>query len=199
MVEENKTDNSQSPRAGAGPGSGPGGPGGGQGQGQQRRRRPKSRFGEQMLEKKNLKELFRINERQLRNLYEEAKRSGEETGPYLISLLERRLDNAVYRTGISQTRPAARQLATHRFFAVNGKPTDVPSYRLRKGDVVTVLDSKRKGVTFSNFVKRMQNINTPSWLTMDAENFTFRVESSPDAEEANLGVDIKSIVELLAR
>jgi small subunit ribosomal protein S4 len=180
-------------------GPGAGGRGGQMMQQQQRRRAPKSRYGVQMSEKQDFKKLFGIREEQLRKYYAEAQRSKQQTGKVLVVLLERRLDNAIYRAGFAPTRAAARQMATHRIFTVNGKPVDVPSYRLKAKDIVAVKESKRTKPLFTNFVKSLQNVHPPAWLLLDPENFSFTVQTLPTAEEANLGVDVQAIIEFFAR
>lgn len=152
-----------------------------------------------MDEKQQLKGIYGIQEQQLKNYYAQAHRSKAETGPQLVVLLERRLDNAVYRAGFAPTRPAARQMATHRLLSVNGRPVDVPSYRLSVGDVVTVRENKRGKTPFSNFEKRMQNVKAPSWMTLNPADFGFTVSSLPSMPEANVGVDVQAIVEYFAR
>ena len=165
----------------------------------QTRRKQKSRYGTQMAEKQQLKGIYGIQEQQLRNYYTQAHRSKAETGPELVVLLERRLDNAVYRAGFAPTRQAARQMSTHRLLTVNGRPVDVPSYRLKPGDVVAVRESKRGKALFSNFEKRMQNVKSPAWLLLNPTEFGFTVTALPTMSEANVGVDIQAIVEYFAR
>ncbi len=165
----------------------------------QKRRQQKSRYGTQMAEKQQLKEIYGVQEQQLRNYYDAARRSREETGPHLITLLERRLDNAVYRAGFAPTRKAARQMSTHRLLNVNGHPVDVPSYRLKAGDVVDVRVGKRSKSLFSNFEKRMQNVKSPSWILLNPAEFGFKVSALPSLAEANVGVDVQAIVEYFAR
>jgi len=183
--------------------AGPGTPGGQQRGGghQQRGRRPRqrSRYGTQMEEKQNLKKIYGIKEEQLRRYYTEAQRSNEETGKKLITLLEHRLDNALYRAGFAETRPAARQMASHRLVEVNGRPVTIPSLRLQSGDTVTVKESKRKKGLFANFEKRMQNVAPPAWLSLDGGAFSFSITSEADPEEAGLGIDVRAIVEYFAR
>jgi len=177
-------------------------PGAPQQQNQQRsgrRPRNKSQYGQQLEEKQNLKGLYGIREEQLRRYYKQARRSPAETGPMMISLLERRLDNAVYRAGFAGTRKQARQMATHGLFTINGKSTDVPSYRLRKNDMVQIKETKRGAEYFSNFDKRMQNVQTPDWIVIEAKDFGFRVSGEPTVADANTGLQIQSIVEFLAR
>lgn len=179
--------------------AGPGAKAGRGGGMKQRRPRQKSRYGTQMEEKQNLKEIFGIREEQLRKYYAEARRSKEQTGRELITLLESRLDNAVYRAGFAPTRPAGRQMATHRLFEVNARPVDVPSYRLKPGDVVSVRAGKRTKPLFANFVKSLQNVHAPSWIALDPANFSFTVQAKPTIEEANVGVEVQAIVEFFAR
>lgn len=165
----------------------------------QQRRSQKSRYGTQMAEKQQLKQIYGIAEQQLRNYYAKAHSAKAETGPQLVMLLESRLDNAVYRAGFAPTRPAARQMATHRLLMVNDRPVDIPSYRLKPGDTVTVRPGKRGKALFSNFDKRMQNVKAPTWIVLDPTEFSFSVSSMPTMSAANVGVDVQAIVEYFAR
>jgi len=166
---------------------------------QQRRRRQRSRFGTQMAEKQNLKTIYGLREGQLRRYYAEALKAEEETGPRIIQLLELRLDNALYRAGFAPTRPAGRQMASHGLVEVNGRSVNVPSFRLSPGDVVRVKVGKRKSVLFDNFQKRLQNVALPAWITLTPDDFSFKIESTPEAAEATLGVDIRGVVEFFSR
>lgn len=166
---------------------------------QRGRRKQVSRYGSQLKEKQDLKKLFGLREEQLHRYYERALKFKGQTGPTLVSMLERRLDNAIFRSGFAQTRPQARQMATHRLFAVNGKPVDVPSYSLKIGDVVSVREGKKSKAYFTNFEKRMQNVQAPSWVLINPEEFSFKVTNIPSFEEANVGVDIRAVVEFFAR
>lgn len=163
------------------------------------RRRQRSRFAVQMEEKQNLKEIYGLRERQLRRYYTEALRGKKETGPGLIELCERRLDNALYRAGFCATRAAARQLVSHGFVEVNERSVNVPSRRVGLGDMVRIKESKRSSVLFDNFEKRLQNVSLPSWISLDPAVYSFSVTAEPEADEAGLGVDIRSVVEFFAR
>lgn len=167
--------------------------------GMQQRRRPKSRYGTQMAEKQNFKNIFGIREEQLRKYYAQALRSKEETGRKLVVLLERRLDNAVFRAGLAATRRQARQMTSHRLFAVNGRAVNIPSVSLRPGDIVSIRENKLGKSHFTNLEKKLQNVAPPSWLTLDPPQHSFKVTGEPTAEEANLGVDLDAIVEFFAR
>jgi small subunit ribosomal protein S4 len=197
MPEEAKTPSPQAqpqpaapPRGGAGRGGRPGAP---------RRRQSRSRYAVQMREKQDLKKIYGIREEQLRKYYREAKRQSEQTGLALITLLERRLDNALFRAGFAPTRPAARQLATHGLLTINGRRVDIPSRPLAVGDVVAVKEGKRKKPLFVNFQKSLQNANPPAWLTIDPAAYSLTVTALPSAEEANVGVEVQSIIEYFAR
>ncbi len=175
------------------------GAGGQQNQQRGRRKRQSGPYGIQLAEKQNLKKIYGVREEQLKKYYKEAKRSDVETGPKLIKILEGRLDNSIYRAGIADTRPQARQMASHKIFLVNGRVTNIPSYRLKKGDMVQVKASKQKQSLFANFEKKMQNAQIPDWLEVDTKEFGFRVTGEPDEKEVGIGVEIQAVVELLAR
>ncbi len=166
---------------------------------QGRRRRPQSRYGVGLQEKQGLKKMFGLREEQLKRYYKQALKVKGETGPTLVTLLERRLDNAVYRAGFAQTRAQARQMTTHRLFTVNGKAVDVPSYSLKSGDKVAVRESKKGKSFFTSFDKRMQNYQGPSWIIINPAEYGFTVASAPSYEEANIGVDMRVVVEFFAR
>jgi small subunit ribosomal protein S4 len=105
----------------------------------------------------------------------------------------------VFRAGWAPTRPAARQMSSHRLLLVNGKPVNIPSINLRVGDIVTVKENKRNKPLFENFMMKLQNVHLPSWITLVPNEFSFKVVALPTMEEAQLGVDIRAIVEYFAR
>lgn len=177
----------------------PGQGAGGRGAQPRGRRKKFSRYGIQMREKQNLKEMYGIREAQLRTYYKRALKAKGQTGQTLVDILERRLDNAVFRSGFAQTRPQARQMVSHAYFLVNGRKVDVPSFLLSKGDVVSIKESKRTKSYFSTFDKRMQNVRTPSWIEPSANDFSFAFAGDPIVEEANIGVDMRALVEFFAR
>lgn len=170
------------------------------GQPQQRTfKRQASRYGQQLSEKQELKEIYGLREEALKHYYRRALVALGETGPHLIRALEKRLDNAVFRAGMAQTRAQARQMVTHGLFTVNSRKANIPSLALAVGDVVAVKESKRDKALFNNFEKRMQGARLPKWLTLDVKGYGFSVVSEPDAEEAGIPVDIRAVVELFAR
>lgn len=189
-------DEKQSVHKPGGPGQRPGGGGGRSGGG---RRRQRTRFGTQMDEKQNLKDIYGLREKNLRRYYQEALKAEQETGPRIVQLLEMRLDNALYRAGFCATRAAARQMATHGLVEVNARSVNIPSLRLLPGDTVRIKEGKRKSILFDNFEKRLQNVALPSWISLNPAGFAFSVTGEPAADEAGLGVDMRSVVEFFAR
>lgn len=170
-----------------------------QGPQQKKFKRPSSRYGQQLTEKQELKEIYGLREEQLKVYYRRSLLARGETGPHLIGALERRLDNAVFRAGLAQTRAQARQMVSHGLFTVNLRKANIPSLALKEGDVVAVKESKRKKALFDNFEKRMQSARLPNWLALDVQGFGFKVTGKPDVEEAAIAVDIRAVVELFAR
>jgi len=164
-----------------------------------RGRRPKSRFGAQLEEKQNLKDIYGIRERQLKKYFTRAQRAEGETGPKLIETLEGRLDNAVFRAGMAETRAQARQMVSHGFFAVNERAVNVPSIQLKVGDKVRIKEAKRKKEVFKNFTKKMESAQTAEWLQLNDEGFGFEVVAIPDTERAGVGVGVQEVVEFLTR
>jgi small subunit ribosomal protein S4 len=164
-----------------------------------RSRKPKSRFGAQLEEKQNLKAIYGIRDRQLKKYYKAAQKSSEETGPELIKILEQRLDNAIYRAGMAETRAQARQMTSHGLFEVNDRPVDIPSIQLRVGDKVRVKNCKQGKSYFTSFDKRMQNAQVASWIELDIKDFGFKVVGTPTVDEAGVGVAVQEIVEFLSR
>lgn len=168
-------------------------------QGPRRRRRQVSRYGSQMAEKQQLKEIYAVRETQLKNYYLKAKRSKGRTGAELLAALERRLDNAVFRAGFAVTRPAARQMVSHGYFRVNGKVTNVASYSLKPGDVISIKESKRKKSHFVAFPKNLQSVTLLPWIVLNPDTFSFKISAWPQPEDSPVGVDIQAVVEFFAR
>ena len=135
-----------------------------------KRRRKDSDYGRRLKEKQKLRYNYGIGERQLRRLVSKAKSSKAETGKKIIELIERRLDNAVFRAGYARTIPAARQLVSHGHFCVNGRKTDIPSYTVREGDVITLRDRSKKQKVDLTIVDESLNapaLPRPEWIEFD--------------------------------
>ncbi len=156
-----------------------------------------SGYGKQLREKQKAKRLYGLLERQFSNYVDEASKKTGDTGMFLITYLESRLDNVVYRGGISSSRAAARQIVTHGHVTVNGKKLDIPSYRVKVGDVVAIKDSTKKSKLFESVAEKMGKIELPSWLSADQKNLSVKMLNTPTLE--NPQFNAKSIIEFYSR
>ena len=166
-----------------------------------RRRRPSKvmGYGLQLREKQKVKRTYGVLESQFRRYFAEAERQRGITGETLLQLLERRLDNVVYRLGLATSRPQARQLVRHGHLYVNGKRADVPSYSLKEGDAVSVRERSNKKALILYAMEEVKGRGIPGWLEFDASTMTGRVASLPTREQINLPVQEQLIVELYSK
>ena len=155
-------------------------------------------YGIQLREKQKVKRIYGVLEDQFRRYFEMAERTRGITGETLLQLLERRLDNAVYRLGLATSRPQARQLVRHGHFLVNGKKVDVPSYLLKSGDTLTVRESSRQNATLLHAAEEVKGRGIPQWLQLEGE-MAGKVMSMPTREQINLPVQEQLIVELYSK
>lgn len=163
-------------------------------------RRPKiAGYGLQLREKQKVKRIYGVLEDQFRRYFESAERTRGITGVTLLQLLERRLDNVVYRLGLSTSRSQARQLVRHGHFLINGRKVDIPSYSLKEGDVISVLGRSQKNVTIEHAVEEVKGRGIPTWLSFDVASFSGRVMSLPSREQINLPIQEQLIVELYSK
>jgi small subunit ribosomal protein S4 len=156
-------------------------------------------YGVQLREKQKLRRIYRVMEGQFRNYLTEATRRGGVTGENLMQLLELRLDNAIYRLGLASSRAMARQLVSHRFFTVNGRRVNIPSYQLRPGDVITVHESKSQTDAVKEIRAKIHTRGLPEWLEMDNTNLVGKVVSVPTRDQINTDVEEQLIVEFYSR
>ena len=162
------------------------------------RRRKESDYGRQLKEKQKLRYNYGLGERQFRRLMVEARRSKLETGKKLIELLERRLDNAVFRAGFASTIPAARQLVNHSHIRVNGRRVDVASYRVRAGDVITLRERSKKLALVKESVEQL-SLTRPDWIGWNGGELTATIEKMPDEDSVPFPIDVQLVVEYYAR
>jgi small subunit ribosomal protein S4 len=156
-------------------------------------------YGLQLREKQKVKRIYGVLEDQFRGYFETADRTKGITGEVLLQLLERRLDNVVYRLGLATSRPQARQLVRHGHFQVNGKKVDIPSYSVRQGDVVTVIGRSQKNPTIEHAMEEVKGRGIPGWLAFDPHASSGRIVSMPTREQINLPVQEQLIVELYSK
>lgn len=162
------------------------------------RRTKFSEYGIQLREKQKVKRIYGLIETQFHNYFEEAARMKGITGANLIKILERRLDNVVYRLGFAPSRKSARQLVLHRHFLVNGGIVDIPSYILRPGDVVTVREKSKKLDAIHNSLRRQKD-SVYSWLTIDKATLSGTFLQVPEREDIPLNANEQLIVELYSK
>jgi small subunit ribosomal protein S4 len=156
-------------------------------------------YGIQLREKQKVKRIYGVLEDQFRRYFESAERQRGITGETLLQLLERRLDNVVYRLGLATSRPQARQLVRHGHFLVNGKKVDIPSYSVRPGDVVSIRPTSQKNPTIAHAIEEVKGRGIPGWLAFDAGEQAGKVVSVPTREQINLPVQEQLIVELYSK
>ena len=168
------------------------------GQHGQARQRKMSEYGAQLREKQKARRAYGLLEGQFYRTYERASNMKGVTGENLLSLLERRLDNVVYRAGFAASRPQARQLVLHGPFMVNGKKVDVPSYEIDLNDVITVKE-KSKEVELFKAAREGSSRIVPKWLTVNADQLTVTVSALPAREDIDFALQENMIVEYYSR
>jgi small subunit ribosomal protein S4 len=162
-------------------------------------RRKLSDYGLQLREKQKLKQVYGVLERQFKRYFHMAERMRGVTGGILLQLLERRLDNVVYRLGFAANRRQARQLITHGHFTVNGRKVTIPSYLVRVGDLISPKESSTKLGVIQESVAKAEHRGFPSWLEMNVDTLKGKVLHLPKREEIALPVQEQLIVELYSK
>ena len=162
------------------------------------RRRKTSEYGQQLREKQKAKYTYGVLERQFRNLFEHAARTKGITGEVLLQLLESRLDNVVYRLGLAASRPAARQLVLHKHICVNGKPVNIPSYRVVPGDVVTVREKSKNLEVITDCVAGFNHSKYP-WIEWDEQIKGGKFLHLPERADIPETIKEELIVELYSK
>ena len=163
------------------------------------RRAKKSEYATQLTEKQKVKFVYGVSEKQFRNYYEKASRAEGNTGEVLLTYVERRLDNVVYRLGFANSRRQARQLVNHGHFTVNGSRVDIPSYLIKSGDVISVCE---KSVSNSFFKKLMEDdafVAAPKWLDRDKNTMSGKVVAMPTKDDIDFEIAVHLIVELYSK
>src|SRR3954452_12026655 len=169
------------------------------GQHGQSRRRKRSDYGEQLREKQKVKRIYGIAERQFRGYFFRATRGKGVAGENLIQLLERRLDNVVYRMGFASDHAEARQLVRHGHFTINGKKVNIPSYLCRSNDIIVVRDKSRKITRVLESLGAVDRRGVPKWLQLDKDAFQGRLVALPAREDLTMPVREQLIVELYSK
>ena len=156
-------------------------------------------YARQLREKQKAKRAFGISEQQFRNYFSRASRSKGITGDILLQLLERRLDNVIFRAGFALTRAQGRQFASHGLFLVNGRRIDVPSYEVRLGDIIEVRDSQKNSVVFQKNLEELSTYEAPSWLSVDRKKKSLEIKDFPVQSHYEQFITPQLIVEFYSR
>ena len=163
------------------------------------RRAKKSEYAMQMTEKQKVKFVYGILEKQFLSYYEKAARAEGNTGEILLSLIERRLDNVVYRLGFASTRREARQLVNHGHYTVNGKRVNIPSYMVKVGDVIAVCEKSSSNNRFKKMKEDNAFVAAPKWLDRDTNNLQGKVIALPARDDIDFEIAEHLIVELYSK
>ena len=153
----------------------------------------------QLQEKQKARFTYGVMEKQFRRYYEEANRLPGKTGDNLLVLLESRLDNVVYRAGLARTRRQARQLVSHGHFVVNGKPTDVPSFKVTQHDIIDVREKSRSMVWFEEAQDNLMDAVVPAWLQVVPDTLRILVHQLPERAQIDVPLQEQLIVELYSK
>ena len=164
-----------------------------------RRRRQESEYGMQLREKQKAKFIYGVLEKQFRGYYDQAKKMNGVTGDNLMALLELRLDNVVFRLGFARTRKEARQTVRHGHITVNGRRVDIPSYRVKAGDVVAVAAKAKDLLPIKEALISSEHMAVPAWLEVDIEKLQGTVLQVPVRDQIDLDIDAQLIVELYSK
>jgi len=162
-------------------------------------RKKVSEYGLQLREKQKARRMYGILEGQFRRYFEKAERQKGITGENLLRLLERRLDNVIYRLGFGSSRSESRQLVRHGHFTVNGRKVNIPSYMIRVGDVIAVRDKSKDSPRIKELLERAGDRTPPAWLELEADQARARVVDLPTREQIDAPVQEHLIVELYSR
>ena len=156
-------------------------------------------YGRQLREKQKVRRYYGVLEKQFGIYYKMAERKEGMTGENLLILLERRLDNVVYRMGMAESRKEARQLVLHAHFTLNGKKVNVPSILVKPGDVIAVREKSRESAKFKTLAEEMASVNKPKWIDANNENQTAKIVAMPERSDIDFEIEEQLIVELYSK
>ena len=164
-----------------------------------KRRRKESEYGMQLREKQKVKFIYGVLEKQFRGYFKRAKSMEGQTGENLMTILETRLDNVVFRLGFARTRKEARQMVTHGHICVNGRRVDIPSFRVRPGELVSVAPKAKELLVVKSALVSNERVQVPAWLEIDIEKLQGSVLSLPTRDQIDLDINEQLIVELYSK
>jgi len=162
-------------------------------------RRKLSEYGRQLAEKQKLRISYGLKEKQFRNLVKKASASQEPSDVALMKLLERRLDNVIMRLGIAESRAQARQIVNHAHITVNGRTNNIPSYTVRKGDVISVKKRLKESTFLKNIQAKLKNYKSPVWINFDKPKLEAKVTAYPEGRDIETSIDLAQVIEFYSR
>ena len=166
--------------------------------GQHADKRPRlSGYGEQLRQKQRMKRIYGVLEKQFRNYYKASARHKGATGENLLAMLESRLDNVVYRMGLSNSRRGSRQMVSHGHFIVNDKRVTIPSYEVKVGDIIKIREGSKTKKIFDNMIERLKDYTSPTWVSFDASKMEGKVLAKPKNSETF--IDLNAVLEFYSR
>lgn len=164
-----------------------------------KRRRALTEYGTQLAEKQKLKRIYGVNEKQLRKYFKEASKSKGASTEILLSKLETRMDNVIFRLGWAESRAKARQIVGHGHILLNNRRVDIPSIHVKKGNRITIKKSSSNKPLFKDLETRLKKYNPPNWLLLEKKVLQGAVVNLPSKEDVDTGVDLQMIVEYYSR
>lgn len=156
-------------------------------------------YGQQLNEKQKAKKQYNLNEGQFRILFEKAKKTKANTNEVFLQILEKRLDNTIFRAGFASSRPQARQMVNHGFFTINGKKVNIPSYQVKTGDVIKINSTKKNSKNLKNIGELMKKNALPGWLNYNPEEGSIKVLNNPNPKEIRTNFNVQIITEFYSR
>lgn len=158
-----------------------------------------SEYSNQLREKQKAKKIYNLLEKQFKLTFDKAQTQKGDTGENFLKMLERRLDNVIYRLGIAPSRSAARQLVGHGHFTVNDKKVNIPSYIVKTGDIIKIKKSSLRNKDFMGISEKLQKVEAPGWLNLDAKELTAKVLHEPGKNDLEMKINTPMIVEFYSR
>ena len=159
----------------------------------------RSDYGVQLNEKQKLRKQYNILEKQFKSIFDKAFTKDGDTGENLLKLLEFRLDNVIYRSGFAESRFQARQLVNHGHFLVNDKKVNIPSYKVKVGDIICIKKKSQQSKLFSSLIDKQKKMNFPSWINFDLKKITSKILHEPALKDINTNINLQMIVEYYSR
>lgn len=168
--------------------------------GQRKGRRASSEYGVELREKQKVRFLYGLNERQFSNYVAEAQeRKSGVLSDSIVELLERRLDNAVFRSGLAVSRSIGRHLITYGHMMVNGKPVSIPSFRVSKDDVISIRSESMTSPLFQGLEERLKKYDPPAWIALDKTGKTAKITGMPNQDNVQFGYDLQRVIQYYSR